>query len=228
MKQVAKTINTFECMNKFPDEASAVAFVEKQIWGEKPVCPHCKATNSTPRPKRHGHRCKNCLKDFTVRIGTIFETSRLPLRKWLYAIYLTQTSRKGISSLQLSKEISIQQRSAWFMLHRIREACTGINITLEGVVEVDETYISSKEANKHINKKTQHSQGGANKAIVFGMKQRQGGVKAQVISDTKSKTLQGVLSDNVAPDTLLCTDELKGYKGTNYDRVEANTALKSM
>ncbi len=112
------------------------------------------------------------------------------------------------------------------MLQRIRKACAQGIFKLYKMVEVDETYIGSKEANKHAHKRLEGSQGGANKSIVFSMRQRQGRVKAQVIRDTKSKTLQGVLSNNIAPDTLLCIDELRGNKGVNYDRLKVNHSTK--
>ena len=102
-------------MKLIPDEATAAAYLEKHIWGDITVCPYCEGENTAPRPKRHGHRCKKCRKDFTVRNGTIFDNSRLPLHKWLMAMYLMVTSRKGISSLQLSKELD-NTKSAWFLL----------------------------------------------------------------------------------------------------------------
>ncbi len=88
-------------MQQFPNKQESVAFVEKCLWGDKPICPYCGGKETTPHPLRHGHNCKKCRKDFTCRNGTVFDNSRLLLKKWLYAIYLLQTSRKGISSLQL-------------------------------------------------------------------------------------------------------------------------------
>ncbi|MCZ6805079.1 MAG: IS1595 family transposase [Proteobacteria bacterium] len=128
MKKTVKTISTFEFFKMFPDEDSAVKFVEKQIWVNGVTCKYCGSKETSLRSKRHGHRCKKCRKDFTVRIGTIFENSRLPLRSWIYAIYLLQTSRKGISSLQLSKELGITQKAAWFVLHRIRSVRLAVAI----------------------------------------------------------------------------------------------------
>ena len=110
-------------MMLFPDEASALIYVEKTLWGDLPICPRCKGTNTTKRPSRKGHSCKKCRKDFTIRIGTVFENSNIGLHKWLYAMYLFVTSRKGIPSLQLSKEIGSTQKSAWFLLQRIRASC---------------------------------------------------------------------------------------------------------
>ncbi len=213
-KTHAKTISVFEFFKLFPDEAAAVKFIEEQVWQDGIVCPHCgEIGNSTPRAKRHGHRCKSCRKDFTVRTGTIFEQSRLPLVKWLYAIYLVQTSRKSISSLQLSKELDITQKTAWFLLHRIREACTQGDWKLTNVVEVDETYIGGKERNKHNNKKIRAGRGAVGKQAVIGARERGGNVKAKAITTTDGETLKGFIHENVEPGTTVFTDDHRGYHG---------------
>ena len=137
--KIAKTLSIFGLMRLFPDESVAVAFVEKHIWGDTPICPFCGGKNTAPRPKSKGHRCRKCDTNFTVRHGTIFAGSHLSMQKWLYAIYLLQTARKGISSLQLSKELDTTQKTAWFVLHRLRETCDLSAFKLSGVVEVDET-----------------------------------------------------------------------------------------
>lgn len=136
-------------------------------------------------------------------------------------MYLVVTARKGISSLQLSKELGITQKSAWFMLQRIREACGnddnddegGPGGLLKGIIEADETYIGGKESNKHQHKKLKAGRGTVGKPIVFGMIQRGGNVKAQVLTSTSAKAIQAAIKSAVAPGSTLCTDEHKSYNG---------------
>ncbi len=213
MKEVASTLSVFEFFKLFPDEASAVTFMETELWKNGAVCVFCGSQKTSPRHGRMGHRCKDCRKDFTVRHNTIFENSRKPLRIWLYVMYLVQTSRKGVSSLQLSKEIGVTQKTAWFMLHRIREACSSGDFKLDRVVEVDETYLGGKEKNKHNSKKLKAGRGAVGKQAVIGAKERGGAVRAQVISNTDGATLKGFIHGTVAVGSTVYTDEHKGYHG---------------
>ncbi len=144
------TISTFQLFSKFPDEPSAIAYLEKRLWKSGPECPKCKATERITKRKDGFYACNACVFKFTIRTGTIFERSHVPLHKWLYAVDLLVTSRKGISSLQLGKEIGIRQASAWFLLHRLREACGNDLTMLRDIVEVDEAYVGGKEQNKHM------------------------------------------------------------------------------
>ncbi len=210
---MANIISVFEFFKMFPDEASAVKFVEEQVWPKGVKCRKCGSSKTSPRPHRHGHRCKSCGMDFTVRTGTIFEESRLPLVKWLYAIYLVQTSRKSISSLQLSKELDVTQKTAWFLLHRIREACKQGEWMLANVVEVDETYLGGKERNKHNNKKLKSGRGPVGKQAVIGARERDGSVKAKAISTTDAETLKGFVHGNIEPGSTIYTDDYRGYLG---------------
>lgn len=117
------TISTFQLFQMFPDQESARVYLEARLWPEGVKCPVCASGERITSRAGGYYRCNACKEDFTVRTGTIFERSHVPLHKWLYAMYLLVTSRKGISSMQLSKEIGITQKSAWFVLGRLREAC---------------------------------------------------------------------------------------------------------
>src|SRR5438105_4753573 len=138
------TISTFQLFQMFPDEESARLYLESRLWPTGALCPVCGLPERVTARKNGYYRCNQCREDFTVRTGTIFERSHVPLHKWVYAMYLLITARKGISSLQLSKEIGITQKSAWFLLQRLREACGGDETVLSGIVEIDETYIGGK------------------------------------------------------------------------------------
>jgi transposase-like protein len=132
------TISTLQLFQLFPNVESARLYLEARLWPNGPRCPICSTTERITARKDGYYRCLTCREDFTVRTGTIFERSHVPLNKWLFAMYMLVTARKGISSMQLSKEIGITQKSAWFVLHRLREACGSELSKLSGIVEIDE------------------------------------------------------------------------------------------
>jgi transposase-like protein len=168
------TISTFQLFEMFPDQESARKYLESRLWPEGPRCPVCGLGERVTARKGGFYRCNQCKEDFTVRTGTIFERSHVPLHKWIYAMYLLVTARKGISSMQLAKQIGITQKSAWFVLHRLREACGNDLAKLQGIVEIDETYVGGIEANKHEHKKLKKGRGTVGKTAVLGMRERGG------------------------------------------------------
>ena len=143
----------------------------------------------------------------------------MPLRKWAYAIYLEMTSLKGISSMKLHREIKVTQRTAWFMLHRIRETWKAeFEGLFAGPVEVDETYMGGKERNKHGKKKLRAGRGGVGKSVVIGAKDRATNeVRAEVAEGTDAETLQGFVADHAAPGATVYTDEAAAYKGMPFE-----------
>lgn len=217
------------------DEAAAFAHVESIVWRDGPVCPHCgncgkvyvlTGVRSKPSKKspegveRHGlKKCAECRKQFTVRIGTIFEESHIPLHKWLQAIHLMVSSKKGISSHQLHRVLEITHKSAWFMSHRIREAMRSdgaVNFgNGGGVVEVDETFIGTKQ------KKAKGARGYAHKNAMLSLVDRTTGrAKSIVVDDVTKATLLPILRENIAKEATVYTDEAKQYTGIDKDFAE--------
>jgi len=209
--------NLLELVEYFDNEQKCIDYFANKKWGNSPVCPHCgcKKVYSFKDGKRY--KCASCRKQFTVRIGTIFEDSKVSLKKWFMAMYLLASHKKGISSHQLARDIGVTQRTAWFMLHRIRyafEQCN-IDVELEGDVELDETYVGGKNKNRHFDKKVKHSQGRSikDKVPVFGMIERGGIVIATVVPDVKMDTLHKIIKEKIKDTARLMTDEYLGYNG---------------
>lgn len=205
------TISTFELFAMFPDQETARTYLEGRLWPQGPRCPVCGLGERITARAGGFYRCNQCKEDFTVRTGTIFERSHVPLHKWIYAMYLLVTARKGISSLQLSKQIGITQKSAWFVLHRLREACGDELTKLQGIVEIDETYVGGIEANKHESKKLKAGRGTVGKAPVLAMRERGGRTVAVPVENTDKGTIQDAMIQRVQVGSTLHTDEAGAY-----------------
>lgn len=207
------TISTFELFQMFPDAESARTYFEQKRWPTGVICPACNEVKRIHARRDGFYRCNACLNDFTVRTATIFERSKVPLHKWLYAMYLLVTARKGISSLQLAKQIGVTQKTAWFMLQRLREACGNDPTKMAGIVECDETYIGGKEGAKHEADKLKMGRGTVGKTAVIGMREKGGRTKASVIKDAGANSIHRAVHSGVETGSTLHTDEHGGYVG---------------
>lgn len=205
--------NLQQLFDTFKTEEDCRTYLEQQRWNGNVECPFCGATK-VYRTNR-GFKCadKFCAKKFSVTVGTIYENSKVGLRVFFAALYLISSSKKGISSLQLSRQLGITQKSAWFVLHRIREMLKDkAPKKLRNVVEVDETYVGGKNGNRHADKKRK-SQGGADKTPVLGMVQRHGKVVAKVVPDTSHETLLPHMVAMVEEGSIMVSDQFyKTYK----------------
>ena len=159
-------------------------------------------------------RCRGCRKHFSVKTGTVLQSSNIQLNKWAIAFYLYMTNLKGVSSMKLHRDLGVTQKSAWHMAHRIRETLAVTGNKFAGPVEVDETYIGGKERNKHESKKQHAGRGPVGKTAVVGMKDRETGqITSEVIESTDAPTLQGFVERNTEPDAMVYTDDAAAYKG---------------
>lgn len=217
--------------NYFNTDEKCRLYLEQQRWNGTPACPHCGSINVcrfASDNKIFKCREKQCRKKFSVTVGTIYENTKVPLTKWFLATYILSTHSKGISSLQLANMVDVTQKTAWFLNHRIREMLTEKSPQLlEGVVEVDETYVGGSLKNIHAKKK-EAKKGLDNKTMVFGAIQRNGKVRTRVITQTTTDNVSKAIEDFVAPKSIMVTDEHHAYNqvGLKYDHKKVNHRSK--
>lgn len=217
--QLQKFTTLVNLLTYFNSEQVCRDYLEAIRWSEGICCPYKDCAHDKAFRFSNGKtfKCAKCKKQFSVKVGTIFEDSKIPLAKWYAAIYLITSHKKGISSIQLSKDIGVTQKTAWYMNHRVRHSL-GWDIPeekLSGIIEADETFIGGKEGNKHKSKRTEGTQGRSvqTKTPVAGVIERGGNVRAKKVADTAGSTLRKFVYDNVERGSQLHTDEWWGYKG---------------
>lgn len=215
-----KNFDSLFClMEAFPDEQACVDHLRAIRWRDGEFCPYCGGNRIYHFSDRKTFKCGDCRERFSIKVGTIFESTKLPLRKWFMAVWLVTNHPKGIASVTLAKDLKITQKSAWFMLHRLRHAARtqSFNAPLQGDCEADTTFVGGKEKNKHAKDREGGKQGGAGKAVVLGIVEREGELRAMHVQDAKAKTLQSKVRENVAAGVAVLTDEDAAFAGLGKD-----------
>jgi transposase-like protein len=221
----AKAMSLQEFQKWIPNEAAAVAYFEQTRWSGTPVCPHCESkdiariVNGKPMPLR----CRDCRKHFSVKTGTVMQSSKIEVRIWLLAMYYMSVAKKGVSSCQMARQLGIKQDTAWFLGQRIRESWNQERFIVDGEVEMDETYVGGKEKNKHAGKRLHAGRGEVGKTMVVGLRQRKGKVFAVVAKTASKEILHEIIDQRIAPTATLYTDEHGGYFGA---KVANHTSVK--
>jgi len=195
-----------EFMVFFKDEEACRKHFESIRFAKGDFCPHCKHAKVMRFADGKRYRCHSCKRDFTIKTGTLFGESKIPLQKWFIAIYLLTTRKKGISSIELAHHVGVTQKTAWFMDMRIREALKQSRGKLIGIVEVDETYIGGKHRRKH---------GFRKKAAIMGMTERGGRIRAYQIPNRETHVILNTVTQNVDRKAFMMSDEAGVYKKLN-------------
>jgi len=215
-----------DLLQSFPDEQTCIDHLTELRWGGYVTSPYDE-TSKVYVCKGNKYKCKNTGKAFNVRTGTLFDNTKVELQKWFLAIWLVTSHKKGISSMQLARDLNVTQKTSWFMLQRIRK-CFGIenDNDLDNDVEVDETYVGGKNKNRHNSKKVEQSQGRSSKdkTPVVGMVERDGKLNANVVENVQAQTLTREIVENVKLSASLFTDEWVGYNAVSkiYDHAKVH------
>ncbi len=205
----------------FPDEDTATTWFERNVWGGERCCGHCGCLTTKPVPhaKPMPYWCPECRKYFSVRTGTVMRRSHISLQNWALGIYLEVTNLKGVSSMKLHRDLGISQKSAWFMLHRIRETWAPTRERFAGPIECDETYIGGKEKNRHASTRRHLGRGPVGKTAVVGAKDRATNrVSARVVHATDGRTLRGFVRARADDGATVYTDDARAYQGLEHHK----------
>ena len=229
-KAYRKKLTLVEMMDMFPTEDAAQEWFEAVIWPNGRHCPKCgyTETREVPKAKPMPYWCKGCRSYFSVKTGTALQSSKIPLRKWAIAIYLCLTSLKSVSSMKLQKDLGVSQPTAWFVMHRIREAWgEDDDDQFDGPVEVDEVYMGGKRENMPLSKRKALREAGmgrgpVGKTVVVGIKDRDSNeIRAEVVARPDGAILKGFIHEHVEPGATVYTDEYASYKGLKGFRHES-------
>lgn len=221
--------NILQLVTYFKDEKMCLKYLQASLYGEgRMVCPRCKHEDPYKYQDGITFKCRVCTHKFNAKGGTIFSDSRLPLLKWFMAMYLIGSHKKGISSCQLARDLGVTQKTAWHMAHKIRKSMQQVSYEqLDGVIEIDETFVGGKNKNRHKDKKVKKYEEGRmypDKTPVFGMLKRNGEVRTFVVADTTKKSLRPIIRENIKEKSTVYSDDWGAYdtlyRRYNYDSVK--------
>lgn len=207
---------------RFNSQEKCYSYLEKLRWDNHPICPYCESAKASRRKNEHRYKCLVCNRSFSVLIGTIMQGTKLPILKWFIAMGLILNAKKGLSSLQLSRDIGVNKNTAWYLQKRIRQAMQEDDIVLKGIVEADETYIGGSLENKHYHKKKKEGppkRGTGHKIPVLGMVERKGKIIVKVLARTWGNEIHPIMQKNIDKESEVVTDGFGGY--CNIDKLFA-------
>lgn len=233
-KLFRKGLSLSKLFEMFPDDATAEKWFVEQRWPQGVCCPECGSFNVQTRKTRkpQPYRCRDCRKDFSTKTGSLMEGSKLGFKTWVIAIYQLSTNLKSISSMRLSRDLEVTQKTAWYLAQRIRETWVDNQDALEdfaGPVEIDETYMGGKRRNMSNSKRKElkdTGRGSVGKVAVVGVKDRETNkVSAKVVESTDKATLQVFLADKASPDAKVYSDDSTSYSGMPFDHESVNHSV---